>query len=36
MIQQWGEDLRRSKKKMTDVLAEEIHRLDAEVDKILS
>ena len=36
MIQKWGEDLRRSKKKGTDVLIEELRRLDAEVDKILS
>jgi hypothetical protein len=36
MIQQWGEDLRRSKEKGTDILTAEIRRLDAEVDKILS
>jgi len=36
MIQKWGEDLRRCKKKGTDVLNEELRRLDAEVDKILS
>jgi len=36
MIQKWGEDLRRSKKKGTDVLTEDLRRLDAEVDEILS
>ncbi|MDJ0816215.1 MAG: hypothetical protein QNJ58_08415 [Desulfobacterales bacterium] len=36
MIQKWGEEMRRSKKKGTDVLTEELRRLDAEVDKILS
>ncbi|CAB1076513.1 hypothetical protein D1AOALGA4SA_4309 [Olavius algarvensis Delta 1 endosymbiont] len=36
MIQNWGEDLRRFKKKGADVLTEELRRLDAEVDKILS
>ena len=36
MIQKWGEDLRQSKKKGTDALTEDLRRLDAEVDKILS
>jgi len=36
MIRQWGQDLRIAKQKGPDVLGEEIRRLDAEVDNILS
>ena len=35
MLQQWGENLRAAKRRGWDVLAEEIRKIDAELDKIL-
>ncbi len=36
MLQKWGEDLRSAKKQGAQVLAEEVRRVDAEVDGVLS
>ena len=36
MLQQWGDQLRKSRKKGPDILTAEIQKLDAEVDDILA
>ena len=36
MLQQWGEDLRSAKKQGAQILVEEIRRVEAEVDRVLS
>ena len=35
MLQQWGENLRSAKRRGWDVLAEEIRKIDAELNRIL-